>query len=61
MTDFYQSDDLSQIDSFHQAEKLNQLLDHHQGGFMINFNKLKIFDQGDEFHHQYSGFLSWLT
>ena len=41
MTDFYQSDDFSQIDLFHQAEELNELPDYHQGGQIINFNKTK--------------------
>ena len=31
MTDIYQIDGFSQNDSFHQAEKLNELLDYHQG------------------------------
>ena len=52
MTDIYQIDDFSQNNSFHQAEKLNELLSSR----LLN-NQLQQdeeFDQGDELHHQHN-------
>ena len=52
MTDFYQSDSFSQIDSFHHSEE-------HNWWQNIQLQQEEEFDQGDEFHHQPGGILSW--